>query len=250
VHNRGLEQRSDNPTILYGYGGFNISQTPRFRTGLSSWLEAGGLWAVANLRGGGEYGAKWHRAGMLEQKQNVFDDFIAAAEWLIENRYTAPGRLGIYGGSNGGLLTGAALVQRPDLFGAVLSAVPLLDMLRYQHFLMARYWVPEYGSAENADHFEFLRAYSPYHNVRAGTEYPAVFLTAGANDARVHAAHARKMAARLQAATTSEPEEDPVLLWVERDEGHGRGKPVNLQVRDAADVQMFFRWQLGMLEEE
>jgi prolyl oligopeptidase len=250
VHNRGLEQRSDNPTILYGYGGFNISQTPRFRTGLSSWLEAGGLWAVANLRGGGEYGEKWHRAGMLEQKQNVFDDFIAAAEWLIENRYTAPGRLGIYGGSNGGLLTGAALVQRPDLFGAVLSAVPLLDMLRYQHFLMARYWVPEYGSAENADPFEFLRAYSPYHNVRAGTEYPAVFLTAGANDARVHAAHARKMAARLQAATTSEPEEDPVLLWVERDEGHGRGKPVNLQVRDAADVQMFFRWQLGMLEEE
>jgi prolyl oligopeptidase len=152
------------------------------------------------------------------------------------------------GGSNGGLLTGAALVQRPELFGAVVSAVPLLDMLRYQHFLMARYWVPEYGSAEDPEQFGFLRAYSPYHHVTAGVRYPAVLLTAGENDKRVHPLHARKMAALLQASTASDPAEDPVLLWVDRDAGHGQGKPLHLRVRDAADIQMFLRWQLGMLE--
>jgi prolyl oligopeptidase len=247
VHRQGLERDGDNPVMLAGYGGFNVSETPAFRATRFPWFEAGGVYALANLRGGGEYGEAWHRAGMLANKQNVFDDFIAAAEWLIENDYTRPERLAILGGSNGGLLTGAALVQRPELFGAVVSAVPLLDMLRYQHFLMARYWVPEYGSAEDPEQFAFLHAYSPYHQVKAGVAYPATFLTAGENDARVHALHARKMAARLQAATASDPAAEPILLWVDRDAGHGRGKPLDLRVRDAADLQMFLRWQLGMI---
>jgi prolyl oligopeptidase len=249
VHRKGLELDGDNPTLLTGYGGFSISRTPRFRATNFPWFESGGIWAVANLRGGGEYGEAWHRAGMLENKQNVFDDFIAAAEWLIDKGYTRTERLGIIGGSNGGLLTGAAVVQRPELFGAVVSAVPLLDMLRYQHFLMARYWVPEYGSSEDPGQFEFLRDYSPYHQVKARVEYPAVMLTAGENDKRVHPLHARKMAALMQASTASDPSEDPVLLWVDRDAGHGQGKPLNLRVRDAADIQMFLRWQLGMLEQ-
>ena len=246
VHRKGLEKNGKNPTILAGYGGFNISSTPRFRATNFPWFEAGGVWAVANLRGGGEYGETWHRAGMLEKKQNVFDDFIAAAEWLIANGYTNREQLGIWGGSNGGLLTGAALVQRPELFSAVLSAVPLLDMLRYEHFLMARYWVPEYGSAENPEQLPFLLEYSPYQNVEPGTEYPAVLLTAGANDSRVHPLHARKMAARLQAATTNDPVKEPILLWVEGDVGHGRGKPLALRLRDAADLLGFMGWQLGV----
>lgn len=248
VYKKGLELDGDNPVILSGYGGFNISRTPRFRATNFPWFESGGVYAVANLRGGGEYGEAWHRAGMLEKKQNVFDDFIAAAEWLIENRYTEPSRLAILGGSNGGLLTGAALVQRPELFGAVVSAVPLLDMLRYQDFLMARYWVPEYGSAEDPEQFKFLAAYSPYQKVEKDVAYPAVYLTAGENDARVHALHARKMTARLQAATAGDPAEDPILLWVDRDAGHGQGKPLHLRVRDAADMRIFLRWQLGMLD--
>lgn len=248
VHKRGLKLDGRNPTWLSGYGGFNISRKPFFAPTLFPWFEAGGVYAVANLRGGGEYGEEWHRAGMLEEKQNVFDDFIAAAEYLIDQHYTSREKLAITGGSNGGLLTGAALVQRPDLFAAVISAVPLLDMLRYQNFLMARYWVPEYGSAENQEHFEFLRAYSPYHNVKEGTNYPAVMLTAGENDTRVHALHARKMTALLQSATASDPEIDPVLLWVDRSAGHGQGKPLDLRVRDVADQRMFLRWQLGMLE--
>jgi len=248
VHKKGLQLNGDNPVMLSGYGGFNISSTPRFRATRFPWLESGGIYALANLRGGGEYGEEWHRAGMLEKKQNVFDDFIAAGEWLIENKYTSSERLGIVGGSNGGLLTGAALVQRPDLFSAVIVAVPLLDMLRYQDFLMARYWVPEYGSAENPEHFPFLNAYSPYQNVKQGVGYPAVLLTAGENDSRVHHMHAMKMAARLQVATSSDPEKDPVLLWVDRSAGHGAGKPLDLRVRDAADMSIFLRWQLGMLE--
>ncbi len=183
---------------------------------------------------------------MLDKKQNVFDDFIAAGEWLIATGWTDRAHLAIEGGSNGGLLTGAALVQRPDLFRAVVSAVPLLDMLRYQHFLMARYWVPEYGSSENRDQLGFLLAYSPYQNVRDGVRYPAVLLTAGENDARVHALHARKMAARLQAATASDPAERPVLLWVEGDTGHGAGAPLELQVRETADLIGFLGWQTGL----
>ncbi|HSF99907.1 MAG TPA: prolyl oligopeptidase family serine peptidase, partial [Vicinamibacterales bacterium] len=232
--------------LLSGYGGFNVNMTPSFSATLFQWFEAGGVYALPNLRGGGEYGDEWHRAGMLEHKQNVFDDFIAAAEWLMANGYTNPSRLAIAGGSNGGLLTGAAITQRPELFRAAVVAVPLLDMLRYQRFLMARYWVPEYGSAEDEGQFEVLRAYSPYHRVVAGTRYPAVFLTAGENDTRVHAMHARKMAALLQAATTSDPGEQPVLLWVDREAGHGQGKPLNLRLREVVDQRVFLMWQLGM----
>ena len=250
VYRKGLKLDGTNPTLLYAYGGFNVSQTPAFNATLFPWLEAGGVYALACLRGGGEYGDVWHEAGMLGKKQNVFDDFIAAAEWLIAQKYTKPARLAVSGGSNGGLLTGAVLTQRPELFSAVISAVPLLDMLRYQSFLMARYWIPEYGSAENADQFLFLRAYSPYQNVKKGTKYPAVLLTAGENDSRVHPLHARKMAALLQASTASDPATKPILLWVDRDAGHGQGKPLALRVRDAADQRMFLMWQLGMLPKE
>lgn len=246
VHTKGLQKDGKNPTILYGYGGFSIPMTPGFSATMYPWLEMGGVYAVANLRGGGEYGELWHQAGMLEKKQNVFDDFIAAGEFLISEGYTNRQQLGIFGGSNGGLLTGAALVQRPDLFSAVVSAVPLLDMLRYHHFLMARYWVPEYGSSEDAEQLRFLMQYSPYQNVHQGEKYPAVLLTAGENDTRVHPLHARKMAARLQAATSNDTEEEPILLWVEGEAGHGRGKPISVRQRDAADIIGFMAWQLGL----
>jgi prolyl oligopeptidase len=249
VHRRGLEPDGQRPVYLTGYGGFNISRTPAFSATLFQWFEAGGVYALPNLRGGGEYGKQWHRAGMLEQKQNVFDDFVAAAEWLIAEGYTNPGRLAIAGGSNGGLLTGAALTQRPELFAAVIVAVPLLDMLRYQNFLMARYWVPEYGAAEDGEQFAFLHAYSPYHRVKEGVKYPAVLLTAGENDSRVHPLHARKMAALLQARSASDPAGDPVLLWVDREAGHGQGKPLNLVLRDVVDQRIFVMWQLGLLPE-
>ncbi|MFN7941465.1 MAG: prolyl oligopeptidase family serine peptidase [Thermoanaerobaculia bacterium] len=248
VHKKGLAKNGATPTLLTGYGGFNLSETPYFSAPLFQWFDAGGLFALPNLRGGGEYGDAWHEAGMLSKKQNVFDDFLAAAGWLIENGWTKTEKLAISGGSNGGLLTGAAITQRPDLFRVAIVAVPLLDMLRYQDFLMARYWVPEYGSAENADQFEYLRAYSPYHHVRAGIRYPAVLLTAGEHDSRVHALHARKMTALLQASTASDPATEPVLLWVDREAGHGQGKPLNLRVRDTADQRIFLMWQLGMLD--
>ena len=247
VHKKGLAKTGETPTVLRGYGGFNVNITPAFTATYVPWFEAGGLLALPNLRGGGEYGDAWHDAGMLERKQNVFDDFIAAAEWLIAQGYTNAHRLAISGGSNGGLLTGAALTQRPELFRAVVIEVPLLDMLRYERFLMARYWVPEYGTADDAEQFRFLSAYSPYQRVKAGTKYPAVFLTAGEHDSRVHALHARKMAAALQAATTADPGEQPVLLWVDRDAGHGQGKPLDLRIRDVADQRQFLMWQLGML---
>jgi prolyl oligopeptidase len=247
VHKKGLARNGQTPTLLYGYGGFNVNMTPAFSATRFQWYEAGGIYAVPNLRGGGEYGDAWHEAGILGKKQNVFDDFIGAAEWLIANNYTSADKLAISGGSNGGLLTGALVTQRPDLFRAAIVAVPLLDMLRYQNFLMARYWVPEYGSAENAGDFSFLRAYSPYQLVKPGTRYPAVFLTAGEHDTRVHALHARKMAAALQASTTSDPAVQPVLLWVDREAGHGQGKPLNLLLRDAVDQRLFVMWQLGML---
>ena len=245
---RGFEPSGATPTLLTGYGGFNVNETPQFMPTLFQWFEAGGLFAMPNLRGGGEYGDGWHEAGMLEKKQNVFDDFAAAAEWLIAARYTSPEKLAITGGSNGGLLTGAMITQRPELVRAAIIAVPLLDMLRYQHFLMARYWVPEYGMAEDPSQFAYLRAYSPYHNVRPGVRYPAVFLTAGEHDTRVHALHARKMAALLQASTASDPAERPVLLWVDRDAGHGQGKPLHLRLRDAVDQRVFLMEQLSMAD--
>ncbi len=249
VHKKGIKLNGKNPTILYGYGGFDISMTPYFSSTMFPWYENGGVYAVANLRGGGEYGNAWHEAGMLDQKQNVFDDFIGAGEWLVANGYTNPDQLGIAGGSNGGLLTGACVVQRPDLFSAVISAVPLLDMVRYQNFLMARYWVPEYGTAENPEHYEFIKAYSPYQNVKPGVKYPATLITAGENDTRVHPLHARKMAAIMQASSGSDLEAEPILLWVDRDAGHGGGKPLDLRIRDVADQRMFMMWQLGMFED-
>lgn len=245
VHKKGVAQDGNNPALLYGYGGFFSSQTPWFSGTYSYLLEQGVVLGVPNLRGGGEFGEKWHRAGMLENKQNVFDDFIAAAEWLIDNKYTNPSRLAIRGGSNGGLLVGAVEVQRPDLFKVVMCGVPLLDMIRYHKFLIARYWIPEYGSSEDADQFQYLLKYSPYHNVKDGVSYPATYLTAGESDGRVHPLHARKMAARLQAANAGD---NPILLWVQRRAGHGQGMPTSMALEESADEWTFFFWQLGMLD--
>lgn len=241
VHRPDLRLDGANPTVLTGYGGFNVSRTPVFDATLPLWLDAGGVYALPNLRGGGEYGEAWHRAGMLDRKQNVFDDFLAAAEWLIANGYTRPERLAISGGSNGGLLVGAALTQRPDLFKAVVCRVPLLDMVRYHHFRVARLWVAEYGSPDDPEQFAWLYAYSPYHRVRAGERYPAVFLLTAEGDSRVDPMHARKMAARLQAASSSGA---PVLLRVETAAGHGVGKPRSKVLDELTDVWSFIFWQL------
>jgi prolyl oligopeptidase len=199
-----------------------------------------------NLRGGGEFGEAWHRAGMLANKQNVFDDLYAAAEYLIAEGYTSPEHLAVQGGSNGGLLAGVAAIQRPDLWAAVVSSVPLLDMLRFPQFLMAKFWTPEYGDPEDPEAFKWLRAYSPYHNIQNGRKYPAILFTAGENDNRVHPMHARKMAAALQTRASNDVEEDPILLWVDREAGHGQGKPLHLRIRDAADRWSFIMWQTGM----
>jgi prolyl oligopeptidase len=243
LHRTGLELDGERPTVLYGYGGFNVNQTPSFIAHLPLWLEAGGVFCIANLRGGGEYGEAWHQAGMLGKKQNVFDDFIAAAEWLIENNYTNRDKLAISGGSNGGLLVGAALTQRPDLFRAVVCRVPLLDMLRYQNFRIAKLWIPEYGSADDPDQFRWLHAYSPYHRVSDGIAYPSVLLTTAESDSRVDPMHALKMAARLQAASASG---HPILLRVESKAGHGAGKPLSKTIDEQTDVWSFLFWQLGV----
>ncbi|HEY6201837.1 MAG TPA: prolyl oligopeptidase family serine peptidase [Candidatus Limnocylindria bacterium] len=245
VHRRDVVANGAVPTVLNGYGGFNISRTPQYIAGAAAWVEAGGLFALPNLRGGGEYGERWHRAGMLERKQNVFDDFHAAAEALIARGWTRPERLGITGGSNGGLLTGAALTQRPELFGAVCCSVPLLDMLRYQNFLIARLWIAEYGTAEDPEQYAWLREYSPYHHVRDGVRYPAVLFTTAEGDSRVDPMHARKMAALLQAQSAEDPEAI-VLLRVDRDAGHGAGKPLDMQIDDLADQYSFLSWRLGL----
>lgn len=246
VHRRGVEPDGTNPCLLYAYGGFDISMTPRFFATNWPWYEAGGVYAVAGLRGGGEFGKDWHRAGMLESKQNVFDDLYACAETLVAEGWSAPDRLLVRGGSNGGLLVGAAITQRPELWAGAISGVPLLDMLRYHRFLMARFWVPEYGSSEDAEQFEWLRAYSPYHNVVPGRAYPATLFTAGENDSRVHPLHARKMVARMQAESANDAAEDPILLWVDRDAGHGSGKPLSLRLRDAVDQWSFLFWRAGL----
>lgn len=241
---KGTKLDGSNPTLLTGYGGFDASETPYFSEMAALWAEQGGVFADANLRGGGEFGEAWHKAGMLEKKQNVFDDFIAAAEWLTQNGYTNPGRLAIEGGSNGGLLVGAALTQRPELFRAVVCAFPLLDMIRYQKFLVARYWVPEYGSSDDPVQFKWLYAYSPYHHVTAGVKYPAVLLVSGDFDTRVAPLHARKMAALLQASTGSD---HPILLRYDTEAGHSQGgMPVTKRVAQAADELEFLFWQLGM----
>ncbi len=245
VHREGIRLDGNNPTLLYGYGGFGVSVKPEFRELWAAFLKLGGVLAVANLRGGGELGEEWHRAGMREHKQNVFDDFLAAAEWLIARRYTNPKRLAILGGSNGGLLVGAAMTQRPELFQAVVCTYPLLDMLRYHKFLLGRLWVDEYGSADDPRQFEYLRAYSPYHNVKKGEDYPAVLFLTGDADTRVAPLHARKMAALMQWATASDR---PVLLRYEAEFGHSRAMPVRKRIETDADVVQFLRWQLGMLE--
>jgi prolyl oligopeptidase len=244
IHQKGLKPDGQRPTLLYGYGGFSVSLTPGFNTAAVLWAEQGGVYAVANLRGGSEFGEAWHRAGMLANKQNVFDDFIAAAEWLIGNGYTNPSKLAIQGGSNGGLLVGAALTQRPDLFQAVLCQFPDLDMVRYYQFdnnnppaLL------EYGNASDPEQFKFLYAYSPYQRVKPGTWYPAVLLTSGDTDTRVPPLQARKMAARLQAATASHR---PILLHYDTRAGHAGGKPFSRVVEDMALEQSFLFWQLAV----
>jgi len=249
IHRREVRPTGDVPTILNGYGGFNVSRTPAYSAVAAAWVEAGGLYVVANLRGGAEFGERWHRAGMRAKKQNVFDDFAAAAEALVARGWTAPSHLGISGGSNGGLLVGAAMTQRPDLFVAVACAVPLLDMLRYQNFLIARFWIDEYGSAEDAEQFRWLRAYSPYHNARPGVRYPAVLFTTAEGDSRVDPGHARKMTALLQWLQRDDPDAI-TLLRVDRDAGHGIGKPLDKQVDDLSDQLAFFAWRLGLLARE
>lgn len=224
------------PGVLYGYGGFNIALTPSYSTWIFPWIEAGHVLAIANLRGGSEYGEEWHKAGMLANKQNVFDDFISAGEYLKREGIVDPERLVIHGRSNGGLLVGAALTQRPDLWRGAVSGVPLLDMLRYDQFRMAKLWVSEYGTAENAEDFEWLRAYSPYHRVEAGTPYPATLIYTADSDSRVDPMHARKMVARLQAASSGNA---PILLRYEESAGHGRGKPLSKVVDEWADIWSF-----------
>ena len=224
--------------LLTGYGGFNIRLTPAFDPSDFLWLDAGGVMAVANLRGGGEYGDAWHRAGMRERKQNVFDDFIAAAEWLQSTGRAACGRVAIEGGSNGGLLVGACLVQRPDLFGAAICRVPVADMLRYHLFTVGRFWIPEYGCADEAGDFAFLHRYSPYHNVADATAYPPTLVMTADTDDRVAPGMAKKFAARLQEAVAG-TDGGPILLRVEARAGHGAGKPIEKQVDEQADLYAF-----------
>jgi prolyl oligopeptidase len=243
LYRKGLELDGNNPVFLTGYGGFDVSLTPAFSPTAVLWAENGGVFAQPNMRGGGEFGEKWHKAGMHEKKQNVFDDFFGAAEWLVKNGYTKPSRLAISGRSNGGLLMGAAITQRPDLFGAVVCGYPLLDMVRYDRFLVARWWVPEYGSASDPAQFKYIYAYSPYQHVRAGVKYPAVLFVTGDSDTRVAPLHARKMAALLQASTGSGR---PVLLRYDTKAGHTRGLPIGKQIEDLTDELAFLYSQLGV----
>ena len=245
VRAAATEVGSDTPTLLSAYGGFAIASSPGFAPGLVAFCEAGGVYAIAGIRGGGEYGEDWHRAGMRANKQQVFDDFHAAADWLVAEGRTSRDRLAIRGGSNGGLLVGAAIAQRPDLCRAVMCAVPLLDMLRYHRFLIGALWVPEYGDPADPDDFAVLHAYSPYHHVEAGTAYPATIITTAESDSRVDPMHARKFAAALQAATSA-PADQPVLLRIETRAGHGVGKPAWKQADEGADLWSFVFWQLGM----
>jgi prolyl oligopeptidase len=244
THKKGLSLDGNNPVLLYGYGGFNISLTPTFAIGTLVWLENGGVYAVTNLRGGNEYGEDWHQAGVLDRKQNVFDDFIAAGEWLIANKYSSSRRLAINGGSNGGLLVAACEIQRPDLFGAVVCQVPVIDMLRYHKFTVGRYWVSDYGNAEaSAEDFKFLYAYSPLHNVREGIVYPPTLILAADTDDRVVPAHAKKFAATLEAANRGD---NPILLRIEMKAGHGMGKPTAKVIEERSDILAFLFSVFGM----
>ncbi len=244
AYKKGLKLNGKNPTLLYGYGGFNISLTPSFSISRLQWMEMGGIFAMPNLRGGGEYGKAWHKAGTKTQKQNVFDDFIAAAQWLIKNKYTSPENLAIQGGSNGGLLVGACMTQRPDLFGACLPAVGVMDMLRFQKFTAGRFWVDDYGSSEASEaEFRALRNYSPYHNIQDGTEYPPTMVSTADTDDRVVPGHSFKFAARMQEAQKGS---NPVLIRIETKAGHGAGKPTSKQIEEKADQWAFLVKHLGM----
>jgi prolyl oligopeptidase len=249
VHKKGLQKNGRNPALLTAYGGFNVSLTPSFSRTAYLWMEHGGVFAVANLRGGAEFGEEWHRAGMLDKKQNVFDDMIAAAEHLISEKYTDKHHLAIQGGSNGGLLMGAMITQRPDLFRAVVCQVPLLDMLHYQDFQIAKLWIPEYGTSENPEQFEWLYAYSPYHHVKSGVEYPSILFMTADTDTRVDPMHAKKMTALMQAeARNGTSKTRPILLRIESKAGHGAGKPVAKQIEEFTDVYSFLFWQVGVKE--
>ncbi len=243
VHKKGLELNGNNPTYITAYGGFNISLTADFSETAVIIAENGGVYAVPNLRGGGEFGEEWHKAGMLEKKQNVFDDFYAAAEWLIENKYTNPDKIAIRGGSNGGLLVGAALTQRPELYKAVVCTYPLLDMVRYQQFLVARWWVPEYGSSEDPEQFKYILKYSPYQNVIKGNKYPATLFISGDSDTRVDPLHARKMTALMQYASDGST---PMLLYYDTKAGHSGGGSLTKTIDDATIALSFVVWQLDM----
>jgi len=244
THKKGLELNGKNPTILYGYGGFNVSLTPAFSITNAVWMEQGGIYAVPNLRGGGEYGKKWHDAGTKLKKQNVFDDFIAAAEYLIEKNYTSSDYLAIRGGSNGGLLVGATMTQRPELMKVALPAVGVLDMLRYHTFTSGAGWAYDYGTSEdNKEMFDYMYNYSPVHNVKKGTEYPATLITTGDHDDRVVPAHSFKFAAELQEKQTGN---NPVLIRIETNAGHGAGTPVSKTIEQYADIYGFTLWNMGI----
>lgn len=243
VGKKDLVLDGNNPTILYGYGGFRIPQVPTFSASIATWLDQGGVFAVANLRGGGEYGREWHEAGIKTRKQNVFDDFIAAAEYLIAEKYTSPQRLAIRGGSNGGLLVAAAELQRPELFAAAVPAVGVLDMLRFREFTIGKAWESDYGSVLNADEFAAIRAYSPLHNIKPGVAYPATLITTGDHDDRVFPAHSFKFAAAMQAAN---PKGKPQLIRIDVRAGHGQGKPTAKQIAETADVYAFILNAFGL----
>lgn len=245
MHKKGLKLDGNNPTMLYGYGGFNISLTPSFSVSRIMFLEQGGVYAIASLRGGGEYGEDWHKAGMLEKKQNVFDDFIAAAEYLISEKYTTSNKLGINGGSNGGLLVGACMTQRPELFKVAIPAVGVLDMLRYHKFTIGWGWAVEYGSSDKKEDFDWLIKYSPLHNVKQGVKYPATMIMTADHDDRVVPAHSFKFAAELQAKADTL---NPILIRIDSKAGHGAGKPTTKLIEDAADMWSFVLWNLGVSE--
>jgi prolyl oligopeptidase len=243
AYRKGLKLDGTNPTLLYGYGGFNVPQTPLFSASRIVFMQMGGVFAVANLRGGGEYGRDWHDAGTKLHKQNVFDDFIAAGEWLVREKYTSPSKLAVMGGSNGGLLVGAVVNQRPDLFGAALPAVGVMDMLRFHNFTSGKAWVDDYGSSDDPEQFKALLAYSPYHNVKKGTKYPAILVTTGDTDDRVVPGHSFKYAAALQAAQAGPA---PVLIRIETRAGHGGGKPLSKRLEETTDQWAFLCANLGM----
>lgn len=241
-YKKGIKLDGKNPTLLYGYGGFNVSMVPHFLGVTASFVNRGGVYAVACLRGGSEYGEEWHKQGMLHNKQNVFDDFVAAAEYLIKEGYTNPTRLAIKGGSNGGLLVGAVATQRPDLFQAVICSVPLLDMIRYHKFLIARYWIPEYGDPDKEEDFRYLLSYSPYHNVKVGVSLPAMLIRAGENDTRVDPLHAKKFTALLQNLPW---QKNPVLLLIDFESGHGSGQSTEQQIRN---IELEYQWLFSLLK--